>query len=51
MEIIDDTIYQLAIEKSNIPTTRVPPTQVLYCHEKCLEEKLINPEWLFLKEL
>ena len=43
--------YSLTIRKNSDNSTDEAPEQQLYCHERCLEERLHNPDWLYLKHL
>ena len=43
--------YSLIIRKDSGHGTEDAPEQQLYSHEKCLEDRLHTPDWLYLKHL
>ena len=43
--------YALILQKTEQKNQEDRPSQTLYCHEKCLDEKLVDPGLLYLKYL
>ena len=50
-EIAEFPNYSLVIQKNQKDHVEEAPTQELYCHETCLESRLHDPDWLYLKHL
>lgn len=50
-EIEEFPNYSLVIQKNLADVADKAPSQELYCHEKCLENRLHDANWLYLKHL
>ena len=50
-EIEKSPVYSLIIQKLQQDHSSEAPSQELYCHEKCLENRLHDVKLLYLKHL